>query len=72
MEKVSLQEKINELESKIAFQELAIEELNQSLIEQQFIIDKLNIQLRHLAQKMQNIAPSNIASMSEETPPPHY
>jgi protein slyX homolog len=60
------------LEMKSAFQETAIEELNQSLIEQQFLIDKMQVQLRYLVNKLKDMQPSNIASQAEETPPPHY
>ncbi|MFZ7171798.1 SlyX family protein [Avibacterium volantium] len=63
---------IAELETKVAFQEHAIEELNQALIEQQFAIEKMQLQLRHLAAKLKDLQPSNIASQAEETPPPHY
>lgn len=61
-----------ELEMKIAFQEKTIEELNQALIQQQFSIDKMQLQLRYLVNKLKDIQPSNIASQAEETPPPHY
>ena len=62
-----------ELEMKIAFQEKIIEELNQALIQQQqFSIDKMQVQLRHLVNKLKDIQTSNIASAAEETPPPHY
>lgn len=61
-----------ELEMKIAFQEKTIEELNQALIQQQFSLDKIQLQLRYLANKLKDIQPSNIASRAEETPPPHY
>lgn len=64
--------RITELETKIAFQELIIEELNQSLVEQQFAIDKLQTQMRHLAAKFKSTQMSQIASQAEETPPPHY
>ncbi len=63
---------VTELETKIAFQEHTIEELNQAIIDQQFLLDKLQQQVRHLAEKLQGMQPSNIASRSEETPPPHY
>lgn len=46
----TLSAKITELETKVAFQELIIEELNQALIEQQFAIDKLQTQIRHIAE----------------------
>ena len=61
-----------ELEMKITFQEKAIEELNQSLIQQQLTIDKMQVQLRYLVNKLKDVQPSNIASQAEETPPPHY
>lgn len=63
---------ITELETKLAFQEQTIEELNQALVHQQFALDKLHNQMRHLAEKLQGVQPSNIASRAEETPPPHY
>lgn len=71
-ENLQLLARITELESKVAFQEVTIEELNQALINQQFAVDKMQLQLRQLAEKLQGLQPSNIASRSEETPPPHY
>ena len=68
----NLEQRIAELEMKSAFHETAIEELNQSLIEQQFLIDKMQVQLRYLVNKLKDMQPSNIASQAEETPPPHY
>ena len=64
--------RLTELETKVMFQEHTIETLNKALIEQQFIIDKLQLQLRYLATKLSDLQPSNIATMAEETPPPHY
>ncbi|MDE4005632.1 SlyX family protein [Glaesserella parasuis] len=61
-----------ELETKIAFQDHTIEELNQALITQQFMLEKLQYQVRHLAEKLHSVQPSNVASRAEETPPPHY
>ncbi|MGC7590757.1 SlyX family protein [Bisgaard Taxon 46] len=67
-----LEQRIAELEMKVTFQENLLDELNQSLIEQQFMIDKMQIQLRYLVNKLKDMQPSNIASQAEETPPPHY
>ncbi|MBE2897213.1 SlyX protein [Pasteurellaceae bacterium HPA106] len=72
MNEHALLSQIAELETKITFQEGMIDDLNQALITQQFAIDKLQQQVRLLAQKLTDLQPSNIASMSEETPPPHY
>ena len=68
----NLEARLAELETKLAFQEQLLDELNQALIHQQFDLDKMQRQLRHLAAKLKDVQPSNIASMAEETPPPHY
>ncbi|MCX8581687.1 SlyX family protein [Gilliamella sp. B3482] len=60
------------LETKVAFQEMTIEELNQMVVNLQSDISKLKEQLTLLSQKLQANQTSNIASLSEETPPPHY
>ena len=64
-----LENRIEELETKIAFQEQL---LDHALVQQQFDIDKMQVQLRYMANKLKDFQPSNIASQSEETPPPHY
>ncbi|PXZ08449.1 lysis protein [Gilliamella apicola] len=60
------------LETKVAFQEMTIEELNQMVVKLQADISKLKEQLMLLSQKLQATQTSNIANLSEETPPPHY
>ncbi|MDC2826014.1 SlyX family protein [Rodentibacter pneumotropicus] len=67
-----LENRITELETKVAFQEQLLEELNQALVQQQFDMDKMQLQLRYIANKLKDFQPSNIASQAEETPPPHY
>ena len=67
-----LENRIEELEMKIAFQEQLLDELNHALVQQQFDIDKMQVQLSYMANKLKDFQPSNIASQSEETPPPHY
>lgn len=60
------------LESKLAFQENTIEELNKMVITLQADVSKLKEQLQLLSQKMKNMQTSNVATLAEETPPPHY
>ena len=67
-----LENRIEELETKIAFQEQLLDELNHALVQQQFDIDKMQVQLRYMVNKLKDFQSSNIASQSEETPPPHY
>ena len=65
-------EAIEELQMKVAFQEYTIEQLNEALSSQQHQLDKLQRQLSHLVDKLKQLEPSNVAKLSEETPPPHY
>ncbi|UAA38894.1 SlyX family protein [Paraneptunicella aestuarii] len=67
-----LSKHIEELQTKIAFQEDVIESLNDALVEQQRQIHELQFQMKHVVDKMKSISASPVASESEETPPPHY
>ena len=67
-----LKEYLEKLESRLAFNENYIDELNEVVIAQQKTIDKLAVQVAYLAKRLQGMQPSHIASQSEETPPPHY
>lgn len=63
---------IEQLETKISFQEVVIDELSQTVILLQSEMIKLKEQLSLLSKRLQIAQVSNIATMSEETPPPHY
>lgn len=67
-----MNQRLELLETKIAFQDMTIEELNQMVMHLQADISKLKEQLTLLSQKIQANQSSNIASLAEETPPPHY
>jgi Uncharacterized protein conserved in bacteria len=67
-----LNARIEQLESRQAFQDDTIEQLNQALALQQQDLDKLRHQMGLIINRMKEMVVSQIASQSEETPPPHY
>lgn len=67
-----LENEIMELQTKIAFQDDLIEQLNQALVAQQKQIHTLEYQMKHVVSKVKSMSVSNLASEDEETPPPHY
>ncbi len=60
------------LESRLAYAEYTVEQLNEEVTTQGRELDRLKHQIQLLVDKLQSVQPSQIASMAEETPPPHY
>jgi len=65
-------DRIEELETKLSFQEATLEELSQEIFELNKVVAEQQFQIQLLISKLKAVEPSNIASQSEETPPPHY
>jgi len=66
-----MQDRLTEIETKLAFAEDLIETLNQTVFRQQEQIDLLQAQLRLLHGQLQALQPEDARSPREEIPP-HY
>ena len=65
-------DRLETLESRLAYAEYTVEQLNEEVTTQGRELDRLKYQIQLLIDKLQSVQPSQIASMAEETPPPHY
>ncbi|EGQ8357938.1 SlyX family protein [Vibrio cholerae] len=72
MSLTQLQERIEDLECKLAFQEQTIETLNDALTLQQLLLSKMQDQMKYVVGKVKNMDTSTLADPAHETPPPHY
>lgn len=64
--------RVVELETRVAFQDQAMQELNEAVTRQQREIDRLARELDALRERLRALAPSPVVPPDEETPPPHY
>lgn len=67
-----MNEELIDLQTRMAFQDDAIQELNATVARQQNQIAELLTAFKELRQQVKNMPPSQVASAAEETPPPHY
>ena len=67
-----MDEKLEELETRLAFQDQELQTLNDVIINQQSQIDGLEEKIRLLHEKMKDLKTETVIPASEETPPPHY
>ncbi|AIW20052.1 MULTISPECIES: SlyX family protein [Vibrio] len=67
-----LENRLNDMECQLAFQEQTIESLNDALSQQQLLITKMQDQMKYVVGKVKNMDSSNLADPAQETPPPHY
>jgi SlyX protein len=67
-----MQDRLAELEVRVAFQDKTIQDLNDVVTRQQREIDRLIRELETLRSQVRTLAPSLVANQDEETPPPHY
>lgn len=67
-----MNDRINELETQLAFQESTVSSLNDAVTDQQQQIDILREQLEYIKAQMQSLAETVNSPDGDEPPPPHY
>ncbi|MFC3122611.1 SlyX family protein [Agaribacter flavus] len=65
-------ERLDYLEVKVAYQEDTIEKLNQTLVEQQQMIEKMERKMTIVSDKLKSIQISEMPSADQVEIPPHY
>jgi SlyX protein len=66
------EKRLIELETKLAFQETTLHELNDIVAAQQEKIDILQAAIQELHERMKSMAEETVRDPADEPPPPHY
>ena len=61
-----------ELETRLAFQDNTLQELNDVVVRQQREIDTITRELEALKAQLRTLAPEMVANRADDAPPPHY
>ena len=64
--------RIDELEVRLAQQDHSILELSDEVYQQQKLVARLEIEVRHLTERLQRIEPRESLKNSTDETPPHY
>ena len=68
---MSLEARVTDLESQMAFQDDTIQALNDVLAAQQRAVERLQLQMAALLKRQEEMG-GQFESSEEEAPPPHY
>ncbi|WP_407311735.1 SlyX family protein [Pseudomonas sp. nanlin1] len=68
---MELEGRVNELESRLAFQDDTLQALNDVLVQQQRVVDRLQLQMAAMLKRHEELL-GQFESSEEEAPPPHY
>lgn len=68
---MSLEERVMELESRVAFQDDTLLALNDVLVEQRRVVDRLQLQMAELLKRYEDMV-GQFGVSEDEAPPPHY
>ena len=67
-----MEDRVQELEMKVAFQDDAIEKLTLAVDEQQKAFYRLEKAMAELRERLQTKDEDNVIAAQDEAPPPHY
>ncbi|MCG8471906.1 MAG: SlyX family protein [Desulfobacterales bacterium] len=67
-----MEDRIIDLETKLAYQEHTIDELNSVIIEQQNEIDRLKQAVEYLLDKVEQLVDTHMEKAPANEKPPHY
>jgi len=67
-----MENRLIELETRLAFQDNTLQELNAVVVRQQREIDTLTREIEALKAQIRTLAPEMVGSRADEAPPPHY
>lgn len=68
---MNLEERVMELESRLAFQDDTLLALNDVIVEQQRVVERLQLQIAALLKRYEEVM-GQYGAGEEEAPPPHY
>lgn len=68
---MTLESRVTELESRLAFQDDTIQSLNDVLVEQSRVVERLQLQMAALLKRYEDMI-GQYSSGEDEAPPPHY
>lgn len=67
-----MESRLNDLETKVAFQDELLETLNTIVAEQQQQLDLIQRELRLVYEQVKTLSPSDTANNDDQERPPHY
>ena len=68
---MTLEARVTDLETRLAFQDDTIQALNDVLVAQQNAVDRLQMQIAALLKRQKEMG-GQFESFEDEAPPPHY
>jgi len=68
---MDIESRVMDLETRLAFQDDTIQALNDVLVEQRRVVERLQLQLQALARRQEEMQGA-LGVDEDEAPPPHY